>query len=190
MRFILPTILLAVSIGLFFLFINPVFEEVKALRVQQESFNEALSNSKKLQEVRGELTKRYNAFSPQDLDKLNKFLTTSPDNIRLIINIETIALQYGMVPTNIKFDIEQDVTPAEFTREEARERNFNVFNLEFSTAGTYDKFINFIKDLEKNLRLIDITSLSFSSAASRSPFAGEQTDIYTYDFKIRTYWVK
>ena len=73
-------------------------------------------------------------------------------------------------------------------------KDYGVFDLEFSTSGSYDNFINFTKDLEKNLRIVDISSISFSSEVSSGiGGAGLKTissEIYKYDFKIKTYWLK
>ena len=190
MRYILTIILLGAAVGLFFLFTDSVYDEVKDLQIQEESFDEALANSKQLQAVRGELTKKFNSFSPQDIQKLKKLLPNSADNIDLIIQIQRIALQYGMPLFNIKFDGKEEKT-SEFTRESeiVAARDYNTFNLEFSVTGTYEVFTSFLKALEKNLRITDIISASFASQETGRRGV-VPSDVYEYDLEIKTYWLK
>jgi Tfp pilus assembly protein PilO len=70
--------------------------------------------------------------------------------------------------------------------------NYGIFNLEFSISGTYNNFISFTKDLESNLRIVDISSITFSSntgSVGSNPKISS-SDIYKYDFKIKTYYLK
>ena len=58
-----------------------------------------------------------------------------------------------------------------------------------SIQGSYGNFLNFLHDLETNLRIVDISAITFSSdtfsgSGSTSP------DSYKYNFAIKTYWLK
>src|SRR3972149_11708206 len=96
MKYILPAILILASLGLFFLFINPTYPEVKDLKAKVDSYNEALNNSKKLQSVRDVLVSKYNGFSPDDIDRLGKLLPDNVDNIKLVLEIQRISAQFNM----------------------------------------------------------------------------------------------
>ena len=185
-RIITTIILLAAAIGSFFVYTQPTYQEAKVLKTQEESFNQALANAKQLQAVRGDLTKSFNAFSAQDLEKLNKLLPNSAGNIRFINDLEKIAIQRGLLrPYNVKFATERE----EITRvaREEVQRDYNVFNLEFTTYGNYGDLVDFLKDLEKDLRIVDISSLSFSSVEN---IQKEFPNFYVYDFNIKTYWLR
>src|SRR3989338_7805341 len=104
MRFILPVILIGVSITAFFMFSNPIYGEIAQLRVQTASYDEALNNSKMLENERDKLTAKYNSINPEDLVKLEKFLPENIDNIRLILEIEQLASPYGMTLKDVKYD--------------------------------------------------------------------------------------
>ena len=45
-------------------------------------------------------------------------------------------------------------------------KDYGVWNLEFSTQGLIIILLTFMKDLENNLRVADISSIQFSSNAS------------------------
>ena len=194
-RYILPIILIGVAIAGFFTFTNPFYENVLIEREQVASYNEALDNSKALEAERDKLTQKYNSFDPENLSKLQKLLPDNVDNIRLILEIEKIASPYGMVLKDVKYDATSKDTPISQTAgttqavKNSTGKDYSVWNLEFSIQGTYNNFTNFVKDLENNLRIVDISSIQFSSNAGAgiSPSLSES---YKYNFKIKTYWLK
>lgn len=189
-RFIVPILLLVVSVGTFLLYIDPAYGDIKSLRTDSASYDEALNNSKILQSIRGELSDKYKNFPATDLDRLKKLLPDNVDNIRLILQIQRIAAPYGMTLKNVKFDVVAPVqTQAGFATggavASAPKKNYEGFDLEFSTEGSYTNFTAFLQDLEKSLRIVDVNSISFTSST-----ATPGSDIYKYDFKIKTYWFK
>jgi hypothetical protein len=198
----MPIILIIISITLFFVFANPLYSEISVLRGEVASYNEALDNSKALENERDKLTAKYNAINPENLAKIAKLLPENVDNIRLILEIEQIALPYGMVLKDVQYDTaETEANTAGGAPIQGggvartSPKDYGIFDLSFSTTGTYNNFINFTKDLEKNLRIVDMSSISFSSnnlvAASSNPNSKTvSTEVYKYDFKIKTYWLK
>jgi Tfp pilus assembly protein PilO len=199
-RFIMPIILIAIAGALFFAFTDPLYNKLAAVRTQMASYNEALDNSKALENERDKLTAKYNSINPDDLMRLEKLLPENVDNIRLILEIEEIAAPYGMVLKDIKYNTTEKDLPAAGignaaevgSIRQAAPKDYGIFDLEFSTSGTYNNFINFTKDLESNLRIVDISALSFSSsdAAVSGGAKSASSEIYKYNFKIKTYWLK
>ncbi len=190
MRFIFPIILIVASIASFVLFTNPTYSEIKKLNVDAASYSSALDNSLKLQKVRDALSSKFHAFPQDSLDRLSKLLPDSVNNITLIIDIQRIAQGYGMTINNVKFDAPTAATSADqfagatpgAIAEAAKE--YGTFNLEFSTEASYGNFLKFIGDLEKSLRVVDISSVTFSSSDTNV------LNSYKYNIKIKTYWLK
>lgn len=198
-RYISPIILIGATVALFLMYTKPIFGEISTIKSEIASYDEALGNSKTLESERDKLTAKYNAINPEDLDRLQKFLPDNVDNIRLILEIEKIALPYGMALKDVKYDAslleKKDATATTNTTGVARPgdtgKPYGVWNLEFSTEGTYTDFINFVKDLENNLRIVDISSITFSSDTGSSlDKAKSSVPRSTYGFKIKTYWLK
>src|SRR3989338_4311487 len=102
-RFILPIILVAITIGIFFTFTKSLYQNIQDLRAQQVSYNEALTNSKALENERDKLTQKYNSIGGENLDKLKKLLPENVDNIRLILEIEKVAMPYGMTLKDVRY---------------------------------------------------------------------------------------
>ena len=205
MRFIMPIILIGISITVFFVFTDPMYGDVSTLRARVASYNEALENSKALENERDKLTAKYNSIDPENLVKLQKLLPENIDNIRLILEIGQVASPYGMVLKDVKYNTTTEKDKAKNPNTVAPEgiqgavaqssnKDYGVWDLEFSTTGTYTNFLNFTKDLENNLRIVDISSIEFSSATDTSVKPGTpntpSNEVYKYNFKIKTYWLK
>ena len=60
-------------------------------------------------------------------------------------------------------------------------KDYNSFGLNFTITGTFDNLQKLLSDIEQNLRIIDISRISFD--------AGDK-DIYKYDIKAKIYWLK
>ncbi len=199
-QFLLPIIIIAISITGFLTFTNPIYEEINELKAQSVSYDEALNNSKALDAERDKLTAKSNTISPENINKLTKLLPQNVDNIRLILEIERLAAPFGMVLSDVQYDTEEKeaslstggaaVTSGRNPSPSAR-KDYGVWELQFSTSGTYDNFLNFVRALEKNLRIVDVASINFSSSVSSgsSNVSSTGPEIYKYDFRIKTYWL-
>jgi Tfp pilus assembly protein PilO len=193
----MPIILIGITASLFFMFTNPIYNDIANLKAQVGSYDDALSNSKMLENERDKLTAKYNDIDPSNLTKLEKFLPQNVDNIRLVLEIEQVATPYGMILKDVRYN-----TPAEASAGvgavtvqgsgNTAASDYGVFELQFSTSGTYNNFIDFTKDLEKNLRIVDISAISFSSNTSGAGLLTQpnSSETYKYDFKIKTYYLK
>ena len=166
------------------------------MRSDIDVYNAALSNSTNLQKTQDTLLKAYNEISQADKDRLGNFLPSTVNNIQFILEVERVANLHNMPIKDIKFDsVKKDVAPTDTTTivSEVNVDNlpYGVFPIEFTTEGNYDSFVAFLKDLEYNLRLVDVKSVSFSIPDSSVKIAsGIDPNIYTYDLKVETYWLK
>jgi uncharacterized membrane protein YqhA len=64
--------------------------------------------------------------------------------------------------------------------------------MKFTVTGKYESFLSFLKDLEQNLRVVDVKSIDFKVPNSIVSSSGKvtDTDIYDYSLEIQTYWLK
>lgn len=192
MKFLIPILLIIISGTGFFMLVSPKYEEIKILKQEVDAYDNALANSKVLTDERDKLATKYNNINKSDLERLNKLLPDNIDNIRMILEIEKLALYYGMYLKDIKYDDKKENEENVEVQAGVQNNNFNSeygsWDLEFTTEGSYGNFISLLKDIEKNLRLVDIVSVDFVS----SDLSGSKkdSDNYKYIIKIRTYWLK
>ena len=192
-KYIIPTTLTAIAIGLFVLFTNPIYKDVQGLRAQVASYDQALTNAEQLRAVREQLLLKYNGFSKDNVTKVQKMIPDNVDNIRLILEIQGMASAYGMQIKNVKYDAKVasgvDVVPQNAAASADQNKIYGIFDMEFSTEGTYDNFVKFVSDMERSLRIVDINSVTFSSSDSTIVTSPANT-VYKYDLKFKTYWLK
>ena len=176
MKFLVPTILLVVSGIAFFGFIDPAYKKIGDLRKEAALFNEALENSEKLQQIRDTLLEKYNSFSTRDLERLEKLIPNNVDNVRLVRDLDGIASQYGMSLRDVKVEtLEKSAGLGPDTLA------VGTVIVSFTVSGPYDAFLSFLRDLERSLRIVDVSSVSFLSS---------EEDFYEYKMSLRTYWLK
>lgn len=162
-----------------------MYVEIKEVLKEEEKFDKALDKSKELKEIRDALLSRYNTFSTNDLDRLGKLLPDHVDNVRLVLDIDHIASTYGMRIKNVNISVVED---------NDRQRGvigpddklYESVGLSFSITSSYDILKQFIKDLEKSLRIVDVMSISLTSAETEEI----TNDLYNYDIGLKTYWLK
>lgn len=184
MKFLFPTTLIVAAIMVFYFFSDPTYQEVKTLITEKQSYSDALDNSKKLQSVRDELLAKYNSFPANSLERLEKMVPNNVDNVRLVLEIDRIASNYGMSIKNIKLGTsnttKKDANVKDIIGKD--EKPYGTVSLEFSLEGPFQNFASFVGDLEKSLRIVDITGISFSTSDDKGTSQ--------YNVRLNTYWLR
>ncbi len=203
MRWLLPLILIGSAVAGFLLLTQPIYDEATALKVEADKYNEALANSKILQQERDRLTEKFNSFQAEDIKRLQKIVPDSVDNIKLILEIQEVAQERGILVKNVEFEPEQflEADPNATAEEKAKAQSnlrrpgaannldYEIFDLEFSIEGKYGAYVEFMKLLERSLRVVDIRSITFTPGTSEDKDK-LYVDNYKYTFRINTYRLK
>jgi len=193
-RLIFSSILIIVAIAVFFSFIDPEYKEIKELKIEDGQFDEALERSKELQTIRDELLSKYNTFSTDELDRIEKLLPDNVDNIRLILDLDGIASLYGILIQNVSISdggrgksgtekVIGDEIASSGVIAVTSQNKLGRIDLSFDVTASYDVFKLFLKDLEKSLRIVDIKNLSIGSKS-------DSNNLLSFKITIRTYWLK
>lgn len=197
MKFILPTLFIIASILIFFTVTSPLYSDMSDKTAQIAKYDEALNRSKELQQTRDQLLAKYNSIKQEDKDKLDHFLPNTVNNIKFILEVEQLANIHGMPIKNIKFEPPVATDPKDskgtvvVAATPENSKPYGTFPIEFTVDGNYDSFVLFMKDLEHNLRLVDVKSVSFTVPANTKGQQGAQDpNVYSYNIKVNTYWLK
>jgi Tfp pilus assembly protein PilO len=184
-----PFLFLTIAAGLFFSYIDPGYEALQALRAQEVRLDDALRSSKDLQEKRESLLARYAAFSDQSLARLLKLLPDNVDNVRLVIDIDSIAATYGLEARDYAFAASGGSANA--TADTVADMLGNA-RLTFTVRGRYEDFKSFLFDLESSLRVLDAKSVTVATAPPLTTEEGEQVrqDELSYTVSLTTYWLQ
>jgi Tfp pilus assembly protein PilO len=183
-----PLILIVLAIGLYFTVTTGKLDELKAIRAVNADYEQAINNSEQLIKVRDKVLKTYNDISEEDRQRLDKMVPNNVDNVRLIIDVNGVAARHGVSVKNIKTSTAssnsttQAQPPATTNKPKAAAGGvLDTVTLSFSVSTNYQTFIEFMKDLEASLRIMDISRITLTA-----------NDIGTYEYgvEIKTYWLK
>ncbi len=189
MRYIFLIIVIALSIGAFTLYVKPRYSALQETKEAIASYNSNLDTADKLKTSREELIAHYNSISKTNLDSLKTLLPDSVDNIRLIIQIDSLATRNGLSTVrNVEYQAQEKAAAATSTVQspDAARKSYGEFVVTFQTTGQYKNFLSFLSDLEANLRLVDVTRIEFTPSGGTASLAGNMS----YSVTIKTYWLK
>ncbi len=166
------TLLVAGTIFLFAHFIKNSFDETKelTLKIKEERENIVL-----LQEYKAKsesLIQNYLNLGDQ-VDSINLALPDNAQTAQVLATLDMISKNTGISLSSLTF--------REFTKNDQ-----DYLEIKTSFSATYDDFKKWIEEIEKELRLIDLTKSSIKSAVSSK---GRTSDILEHNVTLVTYFL-
>ncbi len=187
MNLITPVILIIISIGTFFMYIDPNYQgdnlsngnrSIKSLLAEDAEYQDALNNTAEISRKREALITKKSQFNTEDIIRLEKLLPDNIDNIKLVIDMNRIAQNHSLILRNVKLDTGNKSNDGKIGQDNNK---YGTVGLSFTVSSSYNAFQNFLADMEKSLRLVDITGLSVK---------GSDTNVYEFSVELKTYWLK
>lgn len=173
-------ILLLLSIGLFYTFTNGQYQDVKALRVLAGGYSDVLKNVSTIVELRDRLRVVYEAFPQAEIERINKVLPDNIDTVRLALDLDGMASRHGISIESVQTTVGAN-DGSDLIVLPGYAGAYEKATVSFSFISNYQNFRRLLADLETNLRIMNIKSLSFK--------AGE-SGLYNYQVSVETYWLK
>ena len=172
--------------GVFFVYTKPAYDQSRTTQTEVASYDAALTKAAELQQRKQELLTKYNAMSPEDLDRLQKMLPDHVDNVRLILDFDNLAKQYGMTmqDVNVSTPASDESSQNVISASAIGAAKFDSVTIDFSTSGSYETFQKFLQAIQTSLRIVDLVSLKVTPSQDNS------TGAYRYDVSLRTYWLR
>lgn len=176
MRSAIPFIIIALCAGMYFVYISPTITDIGVKNERKAEYDNVIGRIKELNQQRDSLSTKYNNISRDDIDKLNKIIPGKFDSTYFTNDLNSIASGHGMLVDGVvisNIDLVPDINgqPIEVT--------YKTISVKFKLSGTYDQFLNFLKDLESSLRLMDVVDLTARSDP-KSNNLNYTLEIYTY----------
>jgi len=204
-RNIIAAILIIIGIGLYFTVTQSMIADAQAVKAKNDQLTTALDNAQQIITSRDGVTTKYNSIPAADRAKLDKMIPSAVDNIRLVIDLNNMALQNHFALSNVKAAVPSNSaqnlgasarqgvsTPVQSVSapvgsgsmspvQSVSEPVLDKVQISFGATATYDQFINFLRAAESDLRIMDMTHLTIT--------ANNQG---TYDFQVQfqTYWLR
>lgn len=194
-KFITSIILIISALGLSITYTRANYNIYKQTDIDIQEYKNALDQADELKNLQNRLTEQFDSIPIETRDKLEKLLPRNIDNVRLTIEINTIANNNNVEISALSFatntpETETPESPGIESGPQAprptagiqvsNRGQFSSVDMSFSVDGSYKNLRNFLADLESNLRLTDIRSLNISEGTD-----GDSS----YGLKLRTYWL-
>ena len=149
-RLLITFLCFAVVIGVGMFLVMPEYQEYRGLAV---NINDQKADLQYYRDYSAELRKieaKLESYQ-ETISKIEDFLPTEFSIPLFYANIQNMSSQSGMILTNIQEDGIQE-------KEEIKERFYNL-----TVVGDFSSFKNFLSDLEKSAKLIEVEHFSLSA---------------------------
>ena len=177
MNNIISSIIILAAVGLSLSFTYPRYNResssfdikemsVKELQVEKIRYEAALAKTREIVEVRNGLLSKYNLISETDRQRLAKLIPDNIDSVRLIIDVNNVASDFGMTLRGINVSESLGDAPRkDATLAVPDSRRYSSVALDFSVSGVYTNLVSFLGALEKSLRIVDVTSIDITDGS-------------------------
>ncbi len=189
-RNFLGILLILAAIGAAIFWTNPLWISLGEMREEKAALESAVKRFQELKKVRDDILTAYNAISPADLARLEELLPKSEHIGTLLVNVEKLSGDSGVSLKQIDIQSSTREESAYTPPREAGEgpggapspvRGYTTLPLSFSVNGSYNAFRSFLGAVEKNLRLIDVETISFNASEKGN---------YDFSLTAAAYWYK
>jgi len=189
MKDIVSILIILISAAVFGFVVRPQYSEIKVIQQEGAEFDNVIANARKLNELRDGLIEKRSQLSRADLDRLAKLIPENSDNVKLILELQELADRYNLqIRTASSKEEEVDDVDEDDKGTQGFDidsQDYGIISLNFSLTGTYDDFVSFLSEIERKLRITDVTSLALTPLR-------EDDGVQKYDFQLglQTYWLK
>ena len=147
---VLPIILFIAAAAIIFWVLLPLWHSTQAaLELKKENENNLAQREKltaNLERLIGQYSER-----ASDLTSFSKAIPVGQNIPELLINLEALASENGLIFSGVNFKPKDLKAPG-----------IKTLIMGIKVKGSYPAFQNYLKGMEKSLRLFDVTSISFN----------------------------
>ena len=150
---ILPLILFIAAAAIIFWVLLPLWHSTQAALELKKGNENNLAQRKQLAANLERLIGQYNERA-SDLASFSKAIPVGQNIPELLISLEALASENGLIFSGV-----------DFKPKDLKTSNIKTLIMEIKVKGSYPAFQNYLKGMEKSLRLFDVTSISFNGIA-------------------------
>ena len=171
---ILPLILFIAAAAIIFWVLLPLWHSTQAALELKKGNENNLAQRKQLAANLERLIGQYNERA-SDLASFSKAIPVGQNIPELLINLEALASENGLIFSGVNFKPEDLKAPG-----------IKTLIMEIKVKGSYPAFQNYLKGMEKSLRLFDVTSISFNGIAPGQ--ANVNLNNLEFNLSVNTYY--
>jgi len=136
----------------------PVFDEVVLLRQDLKIWQTKLNDARNLNQKLAELKKKYADLS-YEAERAAQAITEKEDLPGLLVQLEALSSQNGLILESVFFNSLDDKKNKKTSPSIAGEK---ILAIDLGLNGSQNSLKSFLKAIETNLRIMDVSAISFS----------------------------
>lgn len=180
---LVPIILIISSVGLFFTYLSPGYETLKAFEFQESRLDDALQQFQKVLLKKEELTRQYVSFLQSDLDGVKLIVPGKIDTVQTIITLDKLAQDNKLFVESFGVpSTEQKSNGRTVSSGETNEYGIATFRI--TLIGSYENVKKFLYQAERSIALMDVAEFIVEVDEE-----AEQANSYTFSIALNTYWL-
>ncbi len=195
-KVIITFVVLVFSAVLVFVLIKPKFEETVSLRAKLATQIAETSEVKAKFETTRLAILQFQELSEQDKDLVSLAFPDGVDLPDLLVLVDSLISRSGLIGEDININVNapsKKETQAEppvgavmprFIAVEREPQGYGEIDIIFSVVGSYESFKDFLKELEMNLRIFSVQSISFSAVQ----LAEKISEVVRFRLAMKTYY--
>lgn len=178
-QIILAAIFILTAVGLFFGVTTNVLDKVSTARTERAALQDVLTRFNDIRKAKSDLIDAYNSVSEESVARLNKVVPANAGEGDLLVAFEKMAKSNGLLLKTIEI---KPVARQDTGLLVVQKDPYDMVSITATLDGSYDSLRSFFGDLEKSLRIIDVSSFTFH--------VGENATTYEYMLEAHAYLKK
>ncbi len=176
-----PFIIIIICIAAYYMYISPLYAEMQLTREEKNKYADVLDKAKNISQKREELLGQYNSISLEDIEKMKKVVPPTFDGPGLVNDLNYLASRYNTSIDSFNSNIPEE-NSSQAQLEDSNLSPFKKVRITFDISSTYPQFISFLKDLESNVQIIDVYSVSISAGSD-----DQNSSVLNFSVEANTY---
>ncbi len=174
------TMYIVLALAIAYAFTYPMYNELFAIMDQKQVYEDALATVATIESKKSQLEQAYASIPEASKKEIETLLPKSPSSVALVSQIDTVAAKYGISIDNIiSSEVSQSLPGA--IADGAQPNPYQTSIIGFGFISTYENFRKFTDDLEKSLRILDVSSVRITP---------QTKGLYNFVIEFETYWFK
>jgi Tfp pilus assembly protein PilO len=177
---LVPIALLISSVGLFFTYISPAYDTLKAFQDQNTRLDATLAKFDEVIEAKEKLTREYVSIAQVDLDNLNLIIPNDIDAVQTIIILDNLAQTNNISVDSFTIPNESEMSSARKESDSGESVTYSTATFQAVLLGSYENMKRFLYQIERSLSIMDTAEFQVGT--------DKESGLFKFTVVLTTYW--
>lgn len=175
-NFLLQIVMVGTAVAIGFFYINPTIADIKKTQALAQLYTAEIKNVSSVNEQLQQHVSEIDSISLENKQALLRYMPDSVDEVAVMKDINTIAVQQGIVPTTLSYSPVKVSSNLEGT---GSFTGLQAYDFKFGATVTYNQLKALLTAMEKSAYLLRIVSLSVLPSDSGALTVDMAIEVYS-----------